>query len=73
MELGRIHFKVLSKLNVCHFAVHRVRLLKGKAQNIYRIRGGVEDNEEEKKETLNEDSGELSESLGLYYKTLVWG
>lgn len=50
-ELGRIHFKVLTNLNVCHFVLYRFRLLKGKTQNIYRIRGGVEYKERMKRDS----------------------
>lgn len=62
MKLSRIHFKVLSKLNICHFVLHRVRFLKGKAQNFYRIRGRVEDKKGERKDTVNEDSGRLCQN-----------
>lgn len=37
MDWDRIHDKVLSKLNVCHFVLHRVGLLEEKEQNIHRI------------------------------------
>lgn len=45
MEPGRIRFEVLRELNVCHFVLHGVGLVKEKKQSIYRIREGVGDEE----------------------------
>lgn len=61
MELGRIHFKVLSKLNVCHFIRPDLDYYREKHRIFIELEKGWHE-EGERKETVNEDCGKLSQN-----------